>query len=253
MTESNGKTGAGATADWRQSRPKRMKILLASAGGSLLMRSLGVTLRLHAHPHKAVAKHRRDGGGLIFAMFHGPHFPVLWSYRNHGLCVITSRSADGEILTRIMTSFGYTAVRGSSSRGGTRALVDLARLVSAGRDTGIAVDGPRGPRLIVKPGVVLLAKLTNCMIIPIGSSLDRYWQINSWDRYRIPKPGARALVVCGDPIDVPADADDDLIEHLRGQLEHRMIELQNRTDEAVKSKPSALALLAECVGDTHSV
>ena len=209
------------------------------------MHLLTAMMRLRAQPLESIAKHRHGGGGLIFAIFHGSHFPTLRAYRNRGAYVITSKSADGEILTRLLGSFGFKTVRGSSSRGGTRALVDLARHVKAGSDAAIAVDGPRGPRHEVKPGTILLAKLTGCSIIPSAASLSRYWQINSWDRYRIPKPGSRAMVVFGEAMTVPPDAGDELIEARRAELQGQMIELQQQADEAVMTEPTTRQMLAE--------
>ena len=231
--------------DWRQSARKRFKVAAAATGGKLLVRLLGATLRLHAQSVElAVARHGRSTG-LIFALFHGAHFPTLRPYGRPEMCVIASRSADGEILARIMASFGVTLVRGSSSRGGMRALVDLARHVKAGKDATIAVDGPRGPRHRVKPGVILLAKLTGAGIIPCAASLSRYWQLNSWDRYRIPKPWSRALVVFDEPMTVPPDADNDLIEAKRIELQQRLLSLQQQADEAVMTAATALNMLAE--------
>ena len=233
--------------DWRASRSKRVKVAIISTGAKLLMHLLTAMTRLRAQSLESVAQHRHGGGGLIFAIFHGSHFPTLRAYRNRGAYVITSKSADGEILTRILASFGFKTVRGSSSRGGTRALVDLAKHIKAGSDSAIAVDGPRGPRQEVKPGTILLAKLTGCSIIPSAASLSRYWQVNSWDRYRIPKPGSRAMVVFGKAMTVPPDADDELIEAKRAELQGQMIALQEQADEAVMTEPTTRQMLAERV------
>ena len=250
MTESRDDNPAATTTsgkpDWRESRSKRVKVAMISTAAKLVMRLLAAMMRLRAQPLESVAKHRRDGGGLIFAIFHGSHFPTLRAYRNRGAYVITSKSADGEILTRLLGSFGFKTVRGSSSRGGTRALVDLARHIKAGSDSAIAVDGPRGPRHEVKAGTILLAKLTGCSIIPSAASLSRYRQFNSWDRYRIPKLGSRALVVFGEAMTVPPDADDELMEAKRAELQGQMIALQQKADEAVMTEASTRRMLAEC-------
>ena len=115
----------------------------------------------------------------------------------------------------------------------------------SGSHAAIGVDGPRGPRHIVKPGVILLAKLTGGIIVPSAASLSRYWQINSWDRYRIPKPWSRALVVFDDPLTVPPDADSSVIEAKRIELEQRLMSLQEQTDQAVMTADAARNMLAE--------
>lgn len=232
-------------ADWRQSRSKRIKVAAAALLGKIVIRLLTCTLRLRTHPVARVDPYRKPGTGVIFAMFHGPHFPVLAGYKNQGLCVITSRSADGEILTRVLASFGYNTVRGSSSRGGMAAMKQLATVLKDGGDVAVAVDGPRGPRFGVKAGVILLAKRTGAPICPVGAGLSRCWTINSWDQYRIPKPFARGLVAGMTPMTVPPDIDDEQLEQLRAQLETQLVAHQNAVDEAVKQEQTSRAMLGE--------
>ena len=238
-------TSPPGRGDWRLSRRKRWKVATAALAGKLVMHLLAALLRMRKQPFDSVARHRRDGVGLIFAIFHGSHFPTLRAYRNRGAYVITSKSADGEILTRILGSFGFKTVRGSSTRGGTRAAVDLAQHVKAGSDAAIAVDGPRGPRHEAKPGTILLAKLTGCSIIPSAAALSRYWQVNSWDKYRIPKPFSRAVIVFGEAMTVPPDANAEMIEAKRVELQKQMIDLQHQADEAVATEEATQRLLAE--------
>lgn len=218
---------------------KRLKIAIAVAVGRGLFGLLGASLRIDRKTTPRMEDHRIDGKPLICALWHGPHFPILYAYRNEGICVVASRSADGEILTRILTHFGFTTVRGSSSRGGTRALIDLARAVEAGADAAIAVDGPRGPRYEVKPGIILLAKLTGRPIYPLVAGLSAYWEIHSWDRYRIPKPFARVKIETTQPIFVPSDADDATIERLRSDLQTTLTDMQNDIDTTFQPATSA--------------
>ncbi len=172
---------------------------------------------------------RRLGPGpLLFALWHGDYFPIFHYARKSRLYIVVSRSPDGEILARVLKAAGYRTVRGSTSRGATRAMVDLARLVKGGADAAIAVDGPKGPRHVAKPGIVLLAKLTGCPIIPLGAALSRYKQFGSWDRFRLPIPPARALVTAGTPIQVPADASSEVIEVRRAELEGSLLALRGK-------------------------
>ncbi len=202
------------------------------------MALLGRTLRIEApawesleplrqifHGPGVTGGHGEPGrpGALLFALWHGEHFPVLLAYRDRGIVVITSQSKDGEILTRILQRFGYRCIRGSSTRGGTRALVDLTRAVQQHHDATLAVDGPKGPRHQVKPGILLLAKLTGCPIVPALVVNRRAWRIRSWDRYEIPKPFSRCEIHMGEPMFVPGDADDAALESLREVLQVRML------------------------------
>lgn len=231
--------------DWTQSRWKRCKIAAAALLGKVVVHSLSLTVRMRAHPFTAIDPHRTAGVGVIFAVHHGAHFPILKAYKGQNICVITSLSADGEILTRVLASFGFSAARGSSSRGGMGAMKELAGVLKRGGDIAVAVDGPRGPAEVVKPGVILLAKRTGAPICPVGASIDRCWQVNSWDRYRIPKPFSRALVVGSAPIFVPPDADDAAIETLRVQLQEQLAAHQREVDEAVFDQEKAKVLIAQ--------
>jgi lysophospholipid acyltransferase (LPLAT)-like uncharacterized protein len=216
---------------------KRIKIAVVSAAGAVLMRVLGCTMRLRAPGMEQAQPYLSAQGSLLAAQWHGDHFPVLYAYRHQGFYVITSQSADGQILTNVLASLGYRCVRGSSTRGGIKALIELARIVRRGALATIAVDGPRGPRRQAKPGIVLLAKMTGCSVLPVGAAMDRYWEFHSWDRYRIPKPFSRALILLGEPITVPPDADDQVLEAKRLELEHALVALAERAEREVKESP----------------
>jgi lysophospholipid acyltransferase (LPLAT)-like uncharacterized protein len=135
---------------------------------------------------------------------------------------MTSRSFDGEYIARFIQRFGYGASRGSSSRGGVGALVEMVRLMRAGRPTGFAIDGPRGPRHEAKLGAVLLAKKTGAPLLPFTINPAHYYAAPSWDRFQIPLPFSRARVRIAAPIYVPADADDDLLNAKRAELQRAL-------------------------------
>lgn len=171
---------------------------------------------------------------VILTLFHGPLFPIVY-WGIPGTCVMTSASADGEILAYIAKRLGYTTVRGSSGRGGKRAMIQLARQLRDGVDVAIAVDGPKGPANQVKPGAVLLAKLSGSAIVPVATTTKTYWRFQSWDRFRLPLPINRALIYVADPITVPADADDGMVEAKRAELERVMLDLQEKVDHDMRS------------------
>lgn len=192
------------------------------------------TTRLRTVNEPRLPGFRRLGPGpMLFAMWHGDYFPIYQYARQSRLYVVVSRSPDGEILARVLAAAGYRTVRGSTSRGATRAMIDLARVVRGGADAAVAVDGPKGPLHVAKSGIVLLAKLTGCPIVPLGAALSRYKQFASWDRFRLPIPPARALVTAGTPILVPADAPQTVLEDRRAELEASLMELRERARELV--------------------
>jgi lysophospholipid acyltransferase (LPLAT)-like uncharacterized protein len=101
---------------------------------------------------------------------------------------------DGEIIARVMASLGFDAVRGSSSRGGARALLESVRLLRSGRTVAFTPDGPRGPRRVSAPGAAAAAVRSGAPVIALGMRASRFWQLKSWDRLTIPKPFARVCV-----------------------------------------------------------
>ncbi len=202
--------------------------------GRLVLWTLCLSTRLRTVNELKLPGFRRLGPGpLLFALWHGDYFPIYQYARQSRLYIIVSRSPDGEILARVLKAAGYRTVRGSPSRGATRAMVDLANVVKGGADAAIAVDGPRGPLYVAKPGIVLLAKLTGCPIVPLGGALSRYKQFSSWDRFRLPIPPSRAVAIAGTPIQIPVDASTELIETRRAELEAALLSLRDQAHEFV--------------------
>jgi lysophospholipid acyltransferase (LPLAT)-like uncharacterized protein len=111
-----------------------------------------------------------------------------------------SRSRDGELVARWIRRFGLEPVRGSSTRGGGEALRLLTRALRSGHEVVVVPDGPKGPREVLKPGVIALARLTGAPIVPMALGASREWRLRSWDEFRIPKPFARCVMRFGEPI-----------------------------------------------------
>jgi lysophospholipid acyltransferase (LPLAT)-like uncharacterized protein len=137
------------------------------------------------------------------AFWHGRILPATFFFRRRGIVVMTSENFDGEWIAGIIERFGYGTARGSTSHGGRKALLQLAREMAAGRAAGFAVDGPRGPARIAQPGAVWLAKATGNPVLPFHLEADRRWLLRSWDRTQIPKPFA-TVALAGPPFDVHA-------------------------------------------------
>jgi lysophospholipid acyltransferase (LPLAT)-like uncharacterized protein len=142
---------------------------------------------------------------------------------------MTSQSFDGEYIARFIQRFGYGAARGSSTRGATGAVVEMARLMRAGCPTAFTIDGPKGPRYVAKMGAVLLAKKTGHPILPFTIAAAKFWEAKkSWDCFQVPKPFTRALVSIASPIDVAPDADDRSLEAKRDELQRALDGLNER-------------------------
>jgi lysophospholipid acyltransferase (LPLAT)-like uncharacterized protein len=162
------------------------------------------------------------------AFWHGRILPATYYFRRRGIVVITSENFDGEWIAGIIERFGYGTARGSTSRGGRKALLQLTRDLAAGKPAGFTVDGPRGPAEVAQPGAVWLAKATGHPVLPFHLEADRHWTLKSWDRTQIPKPYATVAISMGEPFYVPADADDAGIESARQLLEGRLKALEPR-------------------------
>ncbi len=176
--------------DWRT----RAAIVL----GGAVLRLLGTTWRVRVHGHEALLARPAGTGPVVFTLWHGQMLPLLWGHPFR-TGVIISEHKDGEIISRIVAMFGMFGVRGSSSRGGTRALLEAAQVVKRGTDMAFTPDGPRGPRHSFAPGALILAHRAEVPIVTITGHVDRKWQLGSWDGFEIPKPFARVTVLYGAP------------------------------------------------------
>jgi lysophospholipid acyltransferase (LPLAT)-like uncharacterized protein len=140
----------------------------------------------------------------VFLLWHEALLPLLWHHRRQSIAIVVSEARDGQYLADFAASLGYRTIRGSSTRGAARALLGAVRELQAGKAVAFTPDGPRGPRREMKPGVVRAAQRGGGMIVPLHAEADRAWRLDSWDRFLIPKPGARVRIRYGRPFEVPA-------------------------------------------------
>lgn len=190
------------------------------------LRGIGLTLR----------RRLEDRTGFLDRPFVGPTIYVIWHNRlalcleshrayfrkrnpTHGLAAMVSASKDGGFLTGILERYGVQPVRGSSSRRGAQALVELTGWAGRGYDLALTPDGPRGPRYIAQDGVLSLAQVTGLPIVPVSYSLNWRLRAKSWDGFLIPLPFARWHLVIGKSLHVPREATDAEREELRQKLE----------------------------------
>ena len=169
-----------------------------------MIRLLAMTWRMRPENDEAMRLVRASGQRVIFTLWHGELLPLLWQHRKQGVAVLISEHRDGEIIAQIAERLGYTTVRGSTSRGGGRALIGLIRAVQSGHDAAVTPDGPRGPAHVFAPGAAIAAQRTGAPLLPVRASATRAWRLKSWDRFLIPKPFATVRVVYGPLVTVDA-------------------------------------------------
>src|SRR6266496_2138740 len=195
----------------------------------ILIKLIGRTVRFEVEGWDNWESASRDGGIPIYTCWHNRVFLATYFFRRRRIVVMTSQSFDGEYIARFIQRFGYGAARGSSTRGGVGAIVEMARLMRAGCPAGFTIDGPKGPRYEAKMGAVLLAKKSGHPILPFTITCERFWEARkSWDKFQVPKPFTRARVDIARPIYVPADADEETLSAKRDELQRALDEVNRR-------------------------
>lgn len=210
------------------STSQRLQAAAIAAVGTSIIDALGATYRWREQGLEHLERVRLDGRAPIFAFWHGRILAATLYFRDRGIIVMTSENFDGEWIAQIIRRFGYGTARGSSSRGGARALVQLRRDLTEGHPAAFTVDGPRGPAGIAQPGALWLAGVTGHPIVPFHVEAARFWNAKSWDRHQIPKPGSDLAIAIGEPLEVPA-TDEETVERARQQLEATLGRLEEQT------------------------
>jgi lysophospholipid acyltransferase (LPLAT)-like uncharacterized protein len=198
-----------------------------------LIRLYLLFIKLHVENEDMIIHHLNKGGKAIVALWHQRFFMVIRYAKKFGIyepSAIISRSRDGELIARLAQSLGFRPIRGSSSQGGKEAMEAIVEDLSSHACAVHAVDGPRGPKGLIKPGLIRIAQLSGVPVIPVYISCSRAWKLRSWDQFLIPKPFSRILVHWGDPIYLSEKTDPDAFENHRIQIEKIMQEKQREDD-----------------------
>ena len=204
---------------WRAVRPQ-----ILSGALYWLVRSLGFGARFDVrNMPESVEK-------SILVGWHGRSAMFANYYRNRGFWVIISQSRDGEMQANIFRRLGFQIIRGSTGRGGVRAAVEGIKALKAGGTMAITPDGPRGPSKVVQGGVMLMAQKSGGYLVPVGVAVKPCLHARSWDKYIIPLPFCRVVILGGAPLTVPADATEEEVEALRLQLQEAMNEVEAEAD-----------------------
>ena len=195
-----------------------------------LIRGLILTFRpvyVQEHIVRGVAQ---SGRPLLLACWHGRMFCCFPLYRRYRLVALVSRSRDGELISRILARLGIAAVRGSSSRDGARGLLALIHQMRQGYVAVVTPDGPRGPLYAAQPGVVMAAAQTGAVIVPVTYSARWKKIVHTWDRFVIPLPWSRVVVIYGEPIAVPAGGSADVLQDKLQELEMSLRRITEMAD-----------------------
>ena len=215
-------------SDWQASWVKRAQISAIAGLGYPLINALGHTLRWRVEGLQHFDAIRASGRQPVMAFWHGRILPATFYFRRRGIVVITSENFDGEWIARIIERFGYGTARGSTSRGGLKAVLQLKREMKEGRIAGFTLDGPRGPARVAQAGAVWLASATGNPVLPFHLEASSHWSLRSWDRTQIPKPFSTVALTVGEPMDVPGEASEETLEQARVELERRLATLEDR-------------------------
>ena len=196
--------------------------------GSTILKALFLTIRLRLDDRCGISRNAFPEPCLL-CFWHNRILGITYAFHRHypkklrgGVTVLTSPSKDGEILSEFVGAFGMRSVRGSSSRRGSRALLELVRLIRARKDIAITPDGPRGPRYKLGPGVILLAQATGATIVPAHASFSRCFRMKTWDGFIVPLPFSTISVTVGAPIKIPNGLGEEEFERARKSLEDQL-------------------------------
>jgi lysophospholipid acyltransferase (LPLAT)-like uncharacterized protein len=214
--------------------PHRPKWFQRLGAGALvgLEHALTATLRFHLVDDADLLKTQRPGP-VIFCIWHNRLALAMYAYRNvmrknhpdRPMAALVSASKDGAFLASVLESFEVQPVRGSSSRRGAQALLELVSWAERGYDLAITPDGPRGPRYTVQDGVMSLAQLTGLPIVPASYHVNFKYELRSWDRFQVPLPFARCELRLAKAVCVPRDISDAERGEYRLLLEQRMMDI----------------------------
>ncbi len=187
---------------------QRIKLRVLCWLSRFIFQALHATYRVEVHgaEHFRCAESMHSRGGMILPIWHEHHWSFIGAHPPGRINILISASTDGELISFVAKSCGFKTVRGSTNKGGMEASDALLQRCLDGDGCMITVDGPRGPRRKVKSGAVVMSRDGRLPLLPTSLIAERYWQLNSWDLMRIPKPFSRLLIVYGEPWIVDDDA-----------------------------------------------
>lgn len=211
---------------WKQ----RLFFFLLTKLGWLVILILGYLTRIRYVGRQHLDRLRNDKKSYILCIWHGRILLPMFIHRHVGLQAMVSLHEDGEMIAQTLHRLGYQTVRGSSTRGGQRATIEMIRHLKSGGVSAIMPDGPRGPRHEFKIGALVIAQRTGACLVPLTFSASRKITFKSWDRFMLLLPFSRTVAVYGAPVQVPKTATQEELEALRQTMEQDMIQLERQAD-----------------------
>ena len=212
----------------------KVRLRIGAFLGALAIRLIGCTWRFRVFGEDHADAARRSAPHSIYAFWHGRMLPLSYGYRNRSIQVLASEHRDGELMGQLIRLLGFGHVRGSSTRGGARAIRELVSKLEEGFDLGITVDGPKGPRYTVKAGPLEISKLSGAPVVPVTTGSKSHWVFSSWDAFELPKPFTTVYVRFGAPVYVPPEAGPEMLEGKRLELEQTLRDITETNDRDVK-------------------
>ncbi|MGE5254327.1 MAG: lysophospholipid acyltransferase family protein [Planctomycetaceae bacterium] len=215
------------------------KILLAVVPflGSLLLRLFSLTIQKKTLYGERFEKSRDPGRPVIGAFWHQRLLMMPFFPRPGKTGMLISQHRDGEIIARLIKYLGIDSVRGSTTRGGFSALRGMVRFYREGGNLAITPDGPQGPKHVVQPGVIELARLTGSPIFPMTYGASRKKALNSWDHFIVPIPFCRIVYIWGEPVWVPRESKPEEMEEKRLLLQDRLRQITEEADCLFQNAP----------------
>ncbi len=212
-------------------KQKKILLYLGIKLGWLIILVLGKLIFIKEKNKKYVRQVQEKKAKFIYVLWHGKILVPIYVHRGEKIVPMISLHDDGELIAQTIYKLGYRPVRGSSTRGGQKAFYEMVRRINQGAVGTMIPDGPKGPRHQLKPGTLYIAQQTDAYLLPISYSSNRPLIFNSWDKFMLPLPFSKNIMIYGEPIKVPASTSARELVKIRASLEKQMVELDLQADE----------------------
>lgn len=217
--------------NWFKQKKDGLLWFLTSWIGPILIYLLGMTLKIEWVGKENLNSIKKEKKSVIYAFWHGRMLIFTYSHRKQKIHVLISQHRDGEYIARIIHRLGFVSVRGSTTRGGPKAIFEICEKTASGHDVAITPDGPKGPGFEVHPGIILIAQRSGMPIVPITNSARHRWNLSTWDSFLIPQPFSKAVIMLGKPMYVSSESTSEELEEKRMELEKQLSELTQKADD----------------------
>lgn len=195
-----------------------------------IIKFLALTMKMEVLHEDRVKSFWQENKRMILVFWHGRLLMIPFCYHGTGIKTLISQHKDGELLARTMTLFGHESVRGSTTRGGSKAMREMVKAMKT-HDIALTPDGPRGPKYKVQDGVIALSRITGVPIVPVTFSATKKKFFQSWDSFLLPYPFSKGVFMWGEPLYITKEDD---MKKKKLELEKQMIEMKDYVDSYVE-------------------